>query len=193
MDYEKKYKDALERAKQALKDGTITNTAIAYVQNIFPELISNNDEKMIRIIEDAICTNEAQELVKAKYGLNLTDLADWLEKQGEQKPQGKTVLEAVNEVKVDNQNCVKPTDEEMKELLRTEYEKGRADAIAETQVAWSEEDEKMLNLIIAIFEVNHQYGYFKANELNDSNMKTVYTEEIVDWLKSLEIRITNKQ
>jgi hypothetical protein len=34
----------------------------------------------------------------------------WLEKQGEQKPQGKTALEAVNEEKVDNQNCVKHAD-----------------------------------------------------------------------------------
>jgi len=35
----------------------------------------------------------------------------------------------------------KPTDEEMKELLRTEYEKGRADTIAEMQkFIWSEKD-----------------------------------------------------
>lgn len=44
--------------------------------------LTSEDERMIRIIENAICTNEAQELVKTKYGLELTDLADWLEKQG---------------------------------------------------------------------------------------------------------------
>lgn len=32
----------------------------------------------------------------------------WLEKQGEQKSQGKLALEAANEEKADNQNCVKP-------------------------------------------------------------------------------------
>ena len=48
---------------------------------------------------------------------NLTEWAAWLKKQG------------------------KPSDKEMKTLLRTEYEKGRADAIAEMQKDWSEEDE----------------------------------------------------
>ena len=46
----------------------------------------SEDDKMVRIIEDAICTNEAQQLVKTKYGLELTNLADWLENQGSQKP-----------------------------------------------------------------------------------------------------------
>lgn len=35
---------------------------------------------------------------------------NWLEKQGEQKPQGKTALEAINEEKVDNSNRVEPKD-----------------------------------------------------------------------------------
>jgi len=52
-----------------------------------------------------------------------------------------------------------------------------------------EEEERMLNLIIAVFEVNHPNEYFKANELNDPNMRAVYTEEIVAWLKSLKQRI----
>ena len=40
-----------------------------------------------------------------------------------------------------------PTDEEMVEALRTEYEKGRADAIAEMQKEWSEEDETKLRQV----------------------------------------------
>jgi len=54
---------------------------------------------------------------------------------------------------------------------------------------WGEEDEKMLNLIIAVFEVNHPNEYFKANELNDPNMRVVYTEEIVTWLKTIKGRV----
>ena len=50
---------------------------------------------------------------------------------------------------------------------------------------WSEEDEKMIDLIIAIFKVNHPNGHFKANKLDDPNISVVYTEEIVAWLKSL--------
>lgn len=37
------------------------------------------------------------------------DMASWFEKQDE-KPQGKSALEAIKEERVDNQNCVKPTD-----------------------------------------------------------------------------------
>ena len=50
---------------------------------------------------------------------------------------------------------------------------------------WSEEDEKMRNLIVAIFEVNHPDGFFKANELDTTDMRGVHTEEIISWLKSL--------
>jgi len=64
----------------------------------------------------------------------------------------------------------KPTDEEMKEALRTEYEKGRADTIAEMQKEWSEEDE--LSLKQAIY-VCHQNGY----------------TAVENWLKSLKQRI----
>ena len=46
----------------------------------------------------------------------------------------------------------KPTDEEMKELLRTEYEKGRADTIAETEKEWSEEDEDAIGMAIIALE-----------------------------------------
>lgn len=58
---------------------------------------------------------------------------------------------------------------------------------------WSEEDEKMLNLIIAIFEVNHPNGFFKANELGTTDMRGVHTEEIISWLKSLRPQPRPKQ
>ena len=51
--------------------------------------------------------------------------------------------------------------------------------------AWSEEDEKMRNLIAAIFEANYPDGFFKANELGTADMRGVHTEEIISWLKSL--------
>lgn len=48
MDYEKKYNDALEKAKSCLKDGTITNTAIGYIETIFPELLKESEDERIR-------------------------------------------------------------------------------------------------------------------------------------------------
>ena len=63
----------------------------------------------------------------------------------------------------------KPTDEEMKELLRTEYEKGRADTIAEMQVTWSEEDEKHLSWLIE--HLGQSAGLY---------------DNLIDWIKSLK-------
>lgn len=87
------------------------------------------------------------------------------EKQDEQKPQRMVSAEA-KEALYD-----KPTDEEMKELLRTEYEKGRADTIAETKLSWSEEDEKILNNLIDYIKVDDALQYSE--------------KQVVDWLKSL--------
>lgn len=67
---------------------------------------------------------------------------------------------------LENQREQKPTDEEMKTALRTEYEKGRADTIAEMQkpTECSEEDEQT---------------YFKSVEALEDFGKF----ELADWLK----------
>ena len=67
----------------------------------------------------------------------------------------------------------KPSDEDMKTLLRTEYEKGRADTIAKMQKEWNEED---------IIHLNNCISYM--SRLNSSEM---------DWLKSLKDRVQPKQ
>lgn len=70
-------------------------------------------------------------------------------------------------------SCDKPTDEEMKELLRTEYEKGRADTIAEMKSSWSEEDEAIKKELISYL----------------AKKKSRETDEYAIWLKSLKQRI----
>lgn len=87
----------------------------------------------------------------------------------EQKPQRMVSAEA-KEALYD-----KPTDEEMKELLRTEYEKGRADAIAEMKSSWSEKDEKVIAII--------------NNALTESNTPPDDYDKVYDWLESLRKRI----
>lgn len=70
----------------------------------------------------------------------------------------------------------KPADEDMKTLLRTEYEKGRADAIAEMQKDWSEEDEEKFRDVIRLIEQGAPV----------QSMRDHYT----NWLKSLKERYT---
>ena len=86
---------------------------LAYLNKEQVEEIENLVSKWNPTDEDiksciAMCLTDVNEQRFKDYGTNLRDCLAWLEKQGE-----------------------KPTDEEMKEVLHTEYEKGRADAFAE--------------------------------------------------------------
>ena len=143
MDYEKKYKEAVNKIKNLLDDGEKNGfTIVTYktdLESIFPELKESEDEKirkeLLAVIDDLILPDEQKERFVA-----------WLERQSE-----KAKIEA----------------------LRTEYEKGRADAIAEMQVAWSEEDEEEFQIAIDTL-VN-------AGQHDSAN-----------WLKSLKNRYTWK-
>lgn len=83
MDYEKKYKEALERAREALNDGTISSNTIAYLQDILPELKESEDEKVKRMLIDYFKKYKENE----NCGINTfnripTDnILSWLEKQ----------------------------------------------------------------------------------------------------------------
>lgn len=84
------YDKALERAKDCLKDGTITSTAIDYISTIFPELRESEDERIRKGIIDflwkeKIFLQEVHSSVEnnPKYRFVMDAIA-WLEKQGEQ-------------------------------------------------------------------------------------------------------------
>lgn len=82
MDYKKKYNEALEKAKDALNDGTISSNAIAYLQDIFPELKENNDERIREALIEHIKANCETSFTLFQKFLPDTILA-WLEKQKE--------------------------------------------------------------------------------------------------------------
>ena len=85
---------------------------------------------------------------------------DELEKQGEQKSVGEEIVEA----------------------LRTEYEKGRADAFAQMQTEWSEEDKDfMYDTLSNLTELKDRYGEGYGN-----------VGKCIDWLKSLKERVQPK-
>ena len=136
MDYEKKYKEALERARKELQAcGTLDCDCARQMFRLFPELKESEDE---RIKKDLIGFFKDGEFLYHKK----EEIVEWLEKQSEklpvgfyyvnsegkkfysdtfkygnvtlhvekqgEKPQGKTALEAINEEKVDNANKIEP-------------------------------------------------------------------------------------
>lgn len=68
----------------------------------------SEDERMWKLIKKYVHYNISDMALNADH-ITREQLKSWLEKQGE-KSQGKSALEAINEEKVDNQNCVKSTD-----------------------------------------------------------------------------------
>ena len=82
----------------------------------------------------------------------------------------------------------KPTNEEMKIILQTEYEKGRADAIAECQKEWSEEDGSMLYSVMETeqYMLDVVNGVKKFDVGNDDIRKACAEE--LNWLQDLKNR-----
>ena len=72
MNYEQKYKEALERAKKLYEQGTITES----LNYIFPELKESENEKIRKSLIDMLKNDEK---------CYLKEIA-WLEKQGKSKP-----------------------------------------------------------------------------------------------------------
>jgi len=107
-------------------------------------------------------------------GIPINNILNWLERQGEE-PIGirsRHTTGKLAEIIKDIESADKI------EALRTEYEKGRADAIAEMQVAWSEEDKAMLKETLAIIETVED-----INKAEDGFLG------VKMWLKSLKQRI----
>lgn len=92
----KAYDEAINRAKKLYGNGI--------AEEIFHELKEDDTE---RIRKNCIHFLELQKQHHAAT-FEIEECITWLEKQGEQKPQGKSALEAIKEEKVDNANKVEP-------------------------------------------------------------------------------------
>lgn len=84
MDYEKAYKDALERARNIRFGNPNSATANVVCEEIFPELCESKDERVKKAIIHILYENYTDAAVVK--GFEIAEIVAWLEKQGEQKP-----------------------------------------------------------------------------------------------------------
>lgn len=90
--YEKKYKEALSRAKEQLegakvfdyKEGQIAHDIRTTTYAIFPELAESEDERIRK--ELIFYLGDMPEDTELRNGVTNRDVLVWLEKQGKQKP-----------------------------------------------------------------------------------------------------------
>ena len=162
MDYEKAYKEALERAKNLLA------TSVAYdrftIERIFPELKESEDERIRK--ELIFYLGDMPEDTELRNGVTNRDVLAWLEKQ-------ESVGEIVERCKNSWYNEGKIAG--MAEGLTDDekYQQGWHDALekqGEKKPTWSEEDEEYLRRAI--------------NATKDGYPMTT------KWLKSLKTRLS---
>lgn len=203
IDYEKKYKKALDRAKAQW--GSVDDETRSWLEGTFPELAESEDERIRAVIlklmlgmRDEIFTAQDELVTKPK-------VLAWLEKQKEQKP-------------INESNMHEPTLDEARKWNEA-YEKGYSlgykngrneqkpaeiapnqfdgitygmqgcsteksaerfeEAREKYQVEWSEEDERIRKAILGFLNPD------KGGTKYSSNAKLV---EWSNWLKYLPMR-----
>ena len=131
--YEKKYKEALEKAQRFYNNSVaITKKGL---EDIFPELAESKNE-MIR--KELIRAFQSLNTIDVWNGIKRSDILAWLEAQGEQKPAG--------------------------------TEKGAKGNEKEIPIsAWSEEDEKSVNIILDICSDFKKVYSYSRTVLKDAN------------------------
>ena len=102
------YDKAIEKIKYVIEHGVQPVLTKEDLQSIFPEIFESEDERIRKALIDYLDdANKADENPLQSYGIHTDKAIAWLEKQ-RKKPQGKSVLEAIKEEKVDNANKVEP-------------------------------------------------------------------------------------
>jgi ABC-type Fe3+ transport system substrate-binding protein len=146
MNYEKAYKDALERAKDVHTYYCDDREQLRKIESIFPELAESEDERIRKSIINVFKGNTSytpDEEAK-KY-------IEWLEKQG-QKP----IWKAVDEQNLNavlsfiDDDCLRRW---LKDTMHKKYDK---------PVAWSEEDSKVIDnccLLIAAADDSYEKAF----------------------------------
>ena len=182
MDYEKKYKEALE--KVAIRFGT--NVA----KEIFTDLYESEDERIKKSLIEFV--KQSSEVLDKQ---NQNNMIDWLEKQGEQKPMTEEFEHELAEIcnqllsEIDSEwmnneildcigtsvwlNLCDETAKRYKDGLLKLAKQG------EQKPAWSEEDETTFKVMLEELE---KYVMFKQY----STPLSVYD---LQWFKSLKDRV----
>jgi len=182
MDYEKKYKEALERAKMILCNLGEGSGNIRDIESIFPELTESEDEIhkkwILEYLYDGL--RKADEQFKDHFRSAIA----WLEKQKEQKPSiscgqendtewSEEDEEKINIISEIIEHCISIPHSGGKGILSKEYKKELQCFIESLRPHWkpSEDEERLINTSISFLKDFADKGYENAIEC-------------IDWLKS---------
>lgn len=189
MDYEKAYKEALERAKKwyyAPNADKIPTYANRIIPEIFPELKESEDDRIRKEITEYI-THYKDCITDEEYNSWIA----WLEKQGEkidaienfdtefEKQVSCLIASVINKEYEYNQGYVKWAANALLNYAKHELEKQ-----GEQKHDWSEEDE--VGFRDALWAIERAKGIAK----DENDMGNLWFAE--RWLKSLKVRMKGK-
>ena len=139
IDYKKKYEEAIERMKSWARGEhpECFTEAQKAAEFVFPELKESEDERIRKEILNVIHQLDDNTTICGR-NYDFQKWIAWLEKQGELDRSDCSYFDKGCKAGISDRQL---SDEEMKELLRTEYEKGRYDATTETK--WKPTEEQM--------------------------------------------------
>ena len=176
-EYKKKYEDAMERMKYIVVVPKNEVALQAMKETIFPELKESEDERIRKIIADAVFCNYGD---RQEY----LDVLAWLEKQ-----KVNTDGDFARGYDCGYQCCLNSHGtewlEKQKESLHIpEMCKENADSFTSEQkeqkpAEWSEEDEKMKERLIT------RLNWITYNTRTDGTSPNITFFDEIDWLKSL--------
>ena len=192
MNYEQKYKEALRVMEslynvvkyQSNSDALLTTQTI---EKAFPEFKESEDERIRKSLIALIKEIKLQPLKRLE---DWNGMLDWLEKQGEQKPQGKSSLEVWKDMRFEvyqqasgNRHEPNYSDDATKMFSLNDideiFEK-IAEKQGEQKHAWSEDDEEKLN---SMTEFERAIAVYIMPQL------AKYTEEQISHIKSVSNNI----
>ena len=177
MDYEKEYKEALERAREYHKvdnDNTLKIYAKGTMEYLFPVLKESEDERIRKYLLK-LADRCPEDSIDFMGEVKKEDVVAWLEKQGEQNPawseDDELYLEdAIHAAKeLYYANC---GGDELVDWLKSLKDRVQP----QPQNEWSEEDERMHKASIRACQ------YMVENFENS----TWDYEDAIEWLKSLK-------
>ena len=198
MDYEKKYNEALERARALWREAIEKEYVDDYLKDyetIFPELRESEDERIRKEIIEYL------KLVDKGEGDYAHPMVSgwiaWLEKQKEQKPStpkfrvgdvmrtkqeaAKGITDGLPVIVSVDDNYYYCTNEKIPISEQEEYEFPPMN-MRQKPAEWSEENEKMIDTIVSVLG---QYIDYKAEPGTGSGYATPRYSKEISWLKSL--------
>ena len=89
MDYEKKYKEAFERARNVWRFSS-NNAEIMRMEEIFPQLRESEDERIRKAIHIYLDWLDGRKDYAPRGEYSIKAMIAWLEKQGDNKTSNKT-------------------------------------------------------------------------------------------------------